>query len=253
MQKSRMRIVLAVARSLASVSKLAVIASLSIPPTVTVAYSRYDLPRPYVSRALDAVLVPINNASRLRYNIPRSMHGVYVLAVDPHGIAAHQGIRPGDVLSTVRDHPIYLPADVDSLVWAALAVSVTDFLFGVSRGGTIIDVNTNITVNNFNQTINVNNISNWTSIENEQDWTQFVDQYNTDISNSITDTSYEDTASDTTVQDVDSSSSSNSDEDSNTDVSDDNDDATTGDDDNTSDDADDGDDDSIDDGDDNTD
>ncbi|EXL03631.1 hypothetical protein BG36_11555 [Aquamicrobium defluvii] len=170
--------------------KLVLAAGLSIPYAAPAFSASFDLPPPYVSRALGAVLIPINHASRHRYQIPPKLHGVYVLAVSPRGAAARQGIKPGDVLATVRDHPILVPADVDRLVWGALAVSVTDFLFGVARGSDIVHVNTNITVNNFNQTINVNNINNWTSVETQNNWTQIVNQYNTNISTSVTDSSY---------------------------------------------------------------
>lgn len=178
------------AKVAATAGKMAAIISLTIPHTATIAYAKYDLPPPYVSRALGAVLIPINHASRHRYQIPPRLHGVYVLAVSPNGVAARQGIRPGDVLATVRSHPIMVPADVDRLVWGALAVHVTDFLFGVARGSTIIDVDTNISVNNFNQTINLTNINNWTSIDNHSDWAQIVNDYGSNISNSISDNSY---------------------------------------------------------------
>ncbi|MER8533646.1 PDZ domain-containing protein [Mesorhizobium sp. M0633] len=174
--------------------KMTAVVSVAVPQTINIAHaSKYDLPKPYVSRALDAVLIPINHASRHRYQIPPKLRGVYVLAVAPHGIAARQGIRPGDVLATVRHQPISAPGDVDRLVWAALAVSATSFLFGVNRGTEVTDVvevNTNITVNNFNTNISVNNISQWTSVDNREEWTQIVDEYDDEMETGLNDTSY---------------------------------------------------------------
>jgi len=190
MRKNGLKAAVAAARIATIAGKLVLAAGITIPHTAPAFSASLDLPPPYVSRALGAVLIPINHASRHRYQIPPKLHGVYVLAVSPRGAAARQGIKPGDVLATVRDHPILVPADVDRLVWGALAVSVTDFLFGVARGSDIVHVNTNITVNNFNQTINVNNINNWTSVETQNNWTQIVNQYNTNISTSVTDSSY---------------------------------------------------------------
>src|SRR5690606_2502589 len=190
MRKNGLKAAISAAKVATIAGKLVLAAGMTIPHTVPAFSATLDLPPPYVSRALGAVLIPINHASRHRYQIPPKLHGVYVLAVSPRGAAARQGIRPGDVLATVRDHPILVPSDVDRLVWGALAVSVTDFLFGVARGSDIVHVNTNITVNNFNQTINVNNINNWTSVETQNNWTQIVNQYNTNISTSITDNSY---------------------------------------------------------------
>lgn len=191
MRRNIAKVAVFAARVIATGTKAAVIAGVAVPHTATIAYAKYDLPAPYVSRALGAVLIPINHASRHRYQIPPNLRGVYVLAVSPHGVAAKQGIRPGDVLATVRSQPILVPADVDRLVWGALAVSVTDFLFGVARGPDVIQVNTNISVVNFNQSININNINNWTSVENQSEWTQIVNQYNTNISTSINENNYQ--------------------------------------------------------------
>ncbi|MER9634635.1 PDZ domain-containing protein [Mesorhizobium sp. M0228] len=188
------RLIMQFARALATSVKMTAVVSVAVPHTINVAYaSKYDLPKPYVSRALNAVLIPINHASRHRYQIPPKLRGVYVLAVAPHGVAERQGIRPGDVLATVRHQPISTPTDVDRLVWAALAVSATSFLFGVNRGtevADVVEVNTNITVNNFNTNISVNNISQWTSVDNHEEWTQIVDQYDDEMETSLEDTSY---------------------------------------------------------------
>ncbi|MER9233801.1 PDZ domain-containing protein [Mesorhizobium sp. M0622] len=188
------RLIVHFTRALATSVKMTAVVSVAVPQTINFAYaSKYDLPKPYVSRALDAVLIPINHASRHRYQIPPKLRGVYVLAVAPHGVAARQGIRPGDVLATVRHQPISTPGDVDRLVWAALAVSATSFLFGVNRGtevADVVEVNTNITVNNFNTNISVNNISQWTSVDNREEWTQIVDEYDDEMETGLNDTSY---------------------------------------------------------------
>jgi membrane-associated protease RseP (regulator of RpoE activity) len=89
----------------------------------------------------EQAVCPCVGNNRHRYQMLPNLHGVYVLAV-----AAREGIRPGDVLATVRHEPISTPADVDRIVWAALAMSVTDFLFGVNWGPDVVDVNTNISV-----------------------------------------------------------------------------------------------------------
>ncbi|MER8790839.1 PDZ domain-containing protein [Mesorhizobium sp. M0983] len=214
------RLIMQFARALATSVKMTAVVSVAVPHTINVAHaSKYDLPKPYVSRALNAVLIPINHASRHRYQIPPKLRGVYVLAVAPHGVAARQGIRPGDVLATVRHQPISTPTDVDRLVWAALTVSATSFLFGVNRGtevADVVEVNTNITVNNFNTNISVNNISQWTSVDNHEEWTQIVDQYDDEMETSLEDTSYReddslpgDTSPDVTPPDADDDSDDN--------------------------------------------
>jgi hypothetical protein len=185
------RLTMQFARALATTVKMTAVVSTTVPQTINIAYAnKFDLPAPYVSRALDAVLIPINHASRHRYQIPPKLRGVYVLAVSPRGVAAREGTRPGDVLATVRHRPISTPADVDRLVWAALAGSATNFLFGVNRGPEVVEVNTNITVNNFNTNISINNISQWTSVDNRQEWTQVVDEYDDEMEANLDDTSY---------------------------------------------------------------
>jgi hypothetical protein len=224
------------ARSLATTVKMTAVVSVIVPHTMDAAYAaKYDLPKPYVSRALDAVLIPINHASRHRYQIPPKLRGVYVLAVAPHGIAAREGIRPGDVLATVRHQPISTPADVDRLVWAALAVSVTDFLFGVNRGPHAVDVNTNITVNNFNTNISIDNISQWTSVDDHQEWTQIVDQYDDEMKTSLSDTSYREEDSQPGDASLDADAPSPDADDNNSDDQNDDQDPTDGDDQNSTD------------------
>ncbi|MES0038600.1 PDZ domain-containing protein [Mesorhizobium sp. M0046] len=207
------------ARALATSVKMVAVVSVAVPQTINIAYaSKYDLPKPYVSRALDAVLIPIDHASRHRYQIPPKLRGVYVLAVSPHGVAARQGIRPGDVLATVRHQPISTPTDVDRLVWAALAVSATNFLFGVNRGtevADVVEVNTNITVNNFNTNVSINNISQWTSVDNREEWTQIVDQYDDEMETSLNDTSYREDDSQPGDSSPDANATSDADDDSN--------------------------------------
>ncbi|WP_376702588.1 PDZ domain-containing protein [Mesorhizobium sp. ISC25] len=212
------RLIVQFARALGTSVKMVAVVSVAVPQTINIAYaSKYDLPKPYVSRALDAVLIPIDHASRHRYQIPPKLRGVYVLAVSPHGVAARQGIRPGDVLATVRHQPISTPTDVDRLVWAALAVSATSFLFGVNRGtevADVVEVNTNITVNNFNTNVSVNNISQWTSVDNHEEWTQIVDQYDDEMETSLNDTSYREDDSQPGDSSPDANATSDADDDS---------------------------------------
>ncbi|TIP12112.1 hypothetical protein [Mesorhizobium sp.] len=78
------RLIVQFARVLATTVKMTAVVSITAPQAINIAHaSKYDLPTPYVSRALDAVLIPINHASRHRYQIPPKLRGVYVLAVAP--------------------------------------------------------------------------------------------------------------------------------------------------------------------------
>lgn len=234
------RLAMQLARAFATTVKITAVVSVTVPQTINIAYAnKFDLPAPYVSRALDAVLIPINHASRHRYQIPPKLRGVYVLAVSPRGVAAREGIRPGDVLATVRHRPISTPADVDRLVWAALAGSVTNFLFGVNRGPDVVEVNTNITVNNFNTNVSINNISQWTSVDNRQEWTQIVDEYDDEMGANLDDTSYREDDSQPGDDRTDADASPPDADDNSSDDQNDNSDSTDGDDDKNSTDTDD--------------
>ena len=57
------------------------------------------LPPPYVSRALDAVLLPIDDQVRKAFMLSPKDTGVLVLSVEPNGVADKQNIMPGDVIA----------------------------------------------------------------------------------------------------------------------------------------------------------
>ena len=66
-----------------------------------------------MSRALDAVLLPIDSQVRKAFKLEKKDRGVLVLSVEPGGTADKRGIMPGDVLSAIKGHKIKKPIDVD--------------------------------------------------------------------------------------------------------------------------------------------
>jgi S1-C subfamily serine protease len=76
-----------------------------------------ELPRPYVSRALDAVLLPVDRAVISAFGLGPKDSGALVLATEPGGTADMAGILPGDVISNVRGTRIKDPVQLDSVVW----------------------------------------------------------------------------------------------------------------------------------------
>ena len=60
------------------------------------------LPEPYLSKALGAVLIPINAEVRKAFNLKKKKEGVLILAVQPGGLAAKKGLKVGDVIDNVK-------------------------------------------------------------------------------------------------------------------------------------------------------
>ena len=92
------------------------------------------LPKPYVSRGLDATLIPIDPAVRAAFRLAPAANGVLVLAVKPNGVAARSNIKPGDVIGKVRGHAVTKPSDIDASLLFWIGKGVTDFLFDSHRG-----------------------------------------------------------------------------------------------------------------------
>ena len=60
------------------------------------------LPEPYLSKALGAVLIPINAEVRKAFKLKKKKEGVLILAVQPGGLAAKKGLKVGDVIDNVK-------------------------------------------------------------------------------------------------------------------------------------------------------
>jgi uncharacterized protein YraI len=142
------------------------------------------LPDPIVSRALDAVLLPVNNAVRRHFGLGPRTKGLYVLAVMPGGVADSFDIRPGDVLGSLFNRPILRPVDVDAWVWEGLNDRRADFSFGIDRGSRPLIVTTNITVNNYENRIDFNEFNSWSAVDTE-DWSGYVTDYSTTLVDSF--------------------------------------------------------------------
>ncbi|OYU19779.1 MAG: hypothetical protein CFE34_03540 [Rhodobacteraceae bacterium PARR1] len=74
------------------------------------------LPEPYVSPALDAVLMPITPAVKEQFKLPKAATGVVVASVQPGGVGELFGFEPGEVISRVDNKLIRRPVDLDSIV-----------------------------------------------------------------------------------------------------------------------------------------
>jgi hypothetical protein len=174
------------------------------------------LPAPYISRALDAVLIPINADVIDMFALYPEDTGVLVLAVQDGGIAAANGIEPGDVISLVSGHAIYEPIDLDTLVYYWISTGVTDYAFDVYRGDASFTYDTVISYESYMEVIEVSSVESWSSYASESfSYSEFYSEYSSEMSESYeySETTIEETASsEEFASEVDSSSEEMTDE-----------------------------------------
>jgi len=151
----------------------------------TPALADVALPAPYVSRALDAVLLPIDAGVRSAFALGASDSGVLVLATEPGGIADANGVLPGDVLSVIGGRKVRKPIDVDTIVYYWIVDGVTDFTWDIYRGGDVVEVYTLISEESYWEVMDVTTVESW-SISSESSFT--YEEYWSEYSEEITET-----------------------------------------------------------------
>ena len=160
------------------------------------AASTITLPAPYISRALDAVLIPIDDTVRTAFGLGAKETGVLVLAVEPKGVAASYGIEAGDVISQIKGHKIASPIDVDTVVYYWINLGAFDFLLDYYRGGTVYNATSYISLESYNTVIDVTTVSSWESTTVESfSYSEYASEYSEEIT-----TSYE--SSETTIEET---------------------------------------------------
>ncbi len=122
-----------------------------------------SLPEPYVSRALDAVLLPIDAAVVSAFALDSGTTGALVLATQPGGLAEAAGFLPGDVIETVKSRKVASPIEVDEIVLYWIRNGVTDFGFDIWRGGAISTTSWIITEEYYYEVIDTSTVAGWSS------------------------------------------------------------------------------------------
>jgi len=180
----------------------------------------HGMPAPQISRALDALLLPINKAVAKKFKLAKGEHGVFVLSVKPGGIADKQGIKPGDVLSEVHGHRVHKPIDVDVAVSRDLKAGHSDIALGLLRNGAPVAVAAVITLESYNEAISVTEVSSWESdtTDSSFSYSDYVSEESTSV-----ESSYE--SEETTVEEEMTQEESSSDEETSEEVSEDADDS----------------------------
>jgi PDZ domain len=138
------------------------------------------LPDPYVSRALEAVLLPINDQVREAFKLDKKDEGVLVLSVEPGGTADKRGVKPGDVLSAIKNHKIKKPIDVDTLVYYWVSHGQTDFTINNYRGGEYLTFSgVTITMDEYKTAIDLAAVGGWTAwtVATAFSYSEFYSEY----------------------------------------------------------------------------
>lgn len=156
-----------------------------------------QLPNPYVSRALDAVLLPIDAVVRTTFALDAKDQGVLVLSVQPGGVADQQGILPGYVISQVRGHKIVNPIDLDEVVYYWIQKGSFDFSLSYYRAGVLATAAALITLELYSEVFDIASIATWQSwsVATSFSYAEFYSEYSEEIT-----ASYE--SSETTIEET---------------------------------------------------
>jgi hypothetical protein len=121
------------------------------------------LPEPYLSRALDAVLIPIDASVRKAFGLKPSETGVLIVSVEPGGTGDKQGFAAGDVISEVKGHSVTRPIEVDEVVYYWIEQNVYDFDYLRYHGGEMEYATGLIPREEYYETFDFGSIGGWTS------------------------------------------------------------------------------------------
>jgi len=144
------------------------------------------LPAPYISRALGAVLLPIDDTVRSIFALAAADTGVLVIATEPGGVADSQGILPGDVISRVRGHAIVSPIDLDEVVYYWILQNDFDFGFDYYRDGVLAATLFTITLDLYESSFDMASVSSWSSWTTETSFSyeEFYEEYSVEMTES---------------------------------------------------------------------
>ena len=149
------------------------------------AFADTMLPAPYISRALDAVLLPIDNNVSSMFALSPDDTGALVLAVQPGGIAAANGILPGDVISYISGYAVYEPIDIDTIIYYWIAADAFDFYFDVYRGGEYFYYESVISYDSYYEEIEISSVESWSSYSYESfSYSEYYSEYSEEVTES---------------------------------------------------------------------
>lgn len=167
----------------------------------TAATAQTKLPAPYVSHALDALLLPIDDSVRATFGLAAADTGVFILATAPGGLAEDAGLLPGDVISFVRSEEILSPADLDEIVWNWIQQGIFDFIFDGTRAGAALATETVITLEIWESWVEITEVSSWSSYSYEGfSYEEYSVEYSEEITESYEESTYSESVEEESVE-----------------------------------------------------
>ena len=141
------------------------------------------LPKPYVSKALRAVLMPVTKEVAKKFKLAKGAKGVMVVSVQPDGLGKLAGIKPGDVISSLLGYAVKKPSDVDTIVAYLLQQGTTDYqIGGIRKNGKKYAAATYIYPDYFWAPFDVYTVSSWTSFSYDTySYTEYYSYYSETI------------------------------------------------------------------------
>ncbi len=123
----------------------------------------HTLPEPYMSRALEALVMPVEPSVRSLFKLGPKEDGMLVLAVKPGGSAARQGIQAGDVIGHVKGRGIKKPSELDAIFYYFLKKGGTGFPIAYNRGGKPAMNHYRLDLPQYQTVLDPGSVGSWTS------------------------------------------------------------------------------------------
>lgn len=142
--------------------------ALTLPMAATEAEAQQKtatMPEPYVSSALDAVLIPVTKSVVQQFKLPKTASGAVVVSVQPGGVGDLYGFEPGEVISSVAGKQIRRPVDIDTLTRYWMGEGDVYFTMDGTRKGRPKRTIVYLEPDDFQRTIPVQEIPRWRSYE----------------------------------------------------------------------------------------
>ena len=120
------------------------------------------LPKPAISRALGALLLPDQQAGDQEIQTRQVGSGrACSLRQAEWGCRQARHKKAGDILVEILDRKVHKPIDVDVAVRRQLKAGNSNFKFDVERAGAMVVVAAVITLEIYNETYSVSELSSW--------------------------------------------------------------------------------------------
>ena len=145
-----------------------------------------EMPPPYVSRALDAVVIEVNDDVRTAFDIDKNVSGAMVLSVKPGGIADKNKIAPGDVIMELYGTAIDSPIRIDEVAGYWLKHGKTNIGVSWEHHGKSHHRAAEMSMTSFDEAVALSSVSSWESISSSESFSyeEYASEYSEEMNQS---------------------------------------------------------------------